>query len=138
MPRDLGSPSQRLNSAANLARAAAGAGEMATYREGLELADRILADPRAQPRAADALLTLGRAALLSGDWDLADHFAERAARLARERGEGVAALQVEAVVEAIRAERLAGSAPKPVRDVPRAVEELAAELSAALAPLGGR
>jgi tetratricopeptide (TPR) repeat protein len=132
MPRELGTPAQRANGAANLARAAAAMGDMVAYREGVEWADRVLTDPRAQRRAAVPLLNLGRAALLLGDWELAQRHAERASQLARDTGEAAALLEIDAFIESIPSERRASSAASPVRKVPSGVEELAADLSLAL------
>ena len=136
-PHDFGRPEARLGIAANVARAAAGVGELAIYRDARDRCERMLENPPELLSAAASLVNLARAGLLAGDWDYAEHAAERAGRLSEELGQATEALLSEALLGEIRADRLVGMArraPSPV--LPPAVERLAADLSAALVPAG--
>jgi hypothetical protein len=135
IPHDFGPPDVRLGIGANTARAAAAVGDLRSYREARDRCEVLLAHPRAQQSAAVSLINLGRAALQAGEWDYAEDAAERAGRLAAERGQSQEVLSAESLSEAIRADRRAGAATPGARTaIPTAVEQLAADLSAALEP----
>ncbi|MDQ3556028.1 MAG: tetratricopeptide repeat protein [Gemmatimonadota bacterium] len=121
----------------NIARAAAGVGDRATWEEawkkGWELAD----DPYAQEAVARALLGMAHGAHSMGEWDRAEQAAERALRLATERGEAKIQFAAESLLGAVRQRR--ASAPVQGAAVEEAAEEadsLAHELVHHLASTG--
>ena len=115
---------------ADLARAAAGAGEDELSRDTMERVREQCADPAMAAAAARALVELAHAALQRGDLEAAEETAAEALRLARVRREGRTMLMAEALREAIAAERTAtgGAQGRAPRASSRRADELAAEL----------
>ena len=137
IPHDFARPEGRLGIAANMARAAAAAGDLQTYRETRERCEVLLKHPAARISASVSLINLARAALLAGDWDYAEGATERARLLALELGQAQEVMSAEALADALRSERLVGSRPRnDLPESPAPVEQLAEELSAALETAG--
>lgn len=80
-------PAERVRLVANLARAAAGAGERALFETAWAEALARMADDSGEENNADALLVLARGAVLLGDHERVQLACERALLLARSRGE---------------------------------------------------
>jgi tetratricopeptide (TPR) repeat protein len=126
--------SSRMQGAANLARAAAGAGD----REGFEDAWRQVMEHlpalRFTHRAAPSLVNLARAASTLGEWDRAEQCADEALSIAHASGQHNVVYEVGAVLDEVRGCRAAGQAtPQPtVPARPEGWEEDARELEEGL------
>ena len=103
----------RVIALANLARAAAGAGDRRLFEETWdEVWDR-MARANALESAATILLELARGAAMLGEHERAERAAERAAQVARERGEGRVRLSAESVLDQARRRRGAAAEAAP-------------------------
>jgi tetratricopeptide (TPR) repeat protein len=92
-----------------LARAAAGAGRKALYLASVAEAETLLGMDLGVPeRAAQVWLDLARAAASAGEYDRAEAAAERALQLAAPLRLGQIRMEVEAVLQSVRAARTAG------------------------------
>jgi len=128
----------RLLALANFARAAAGAGDHPRYARVRQEAAALLADPTTALIAAEALLLLAQGDLSLGDWTRAEEAAGRALAIAEERGERMAQLQAEALLDSARNNRSVAEAAQ-LAETPRLAleaEELAGALRAWLARPG--
>jgi hypothetical protein len=99
-----------------IARAAGGLGDTATFVQAVARVDEMLSDPAVpEETAARTLLGVAHGAFNLGDYRGAAGYAEEAMSIARKRSEGRVALEAEALMEAARR---ANTMPKPTRTVP--------------------
>jgi tetratricopeptide (TPR) repeat protein len=124
----------RVFAQANMVRAAAGAGERRLFEQTWdEVWDRM---SRAQSleNAATVMLELAHGAAMLGEWERAERAAERAAQVARERGEGKVLLSAESVLDQVRRTRgvparaRAAAAPPPEPETAARAESFALDL----------
>jgi tetratricopeptide (TPR) repeat protein len=121
---------KRLWVEADLARAAAGAGDYELSRSTAKRVRKRCGQEAMAAAAARALIELAHAALQTGDLAAAEEAATEALRLARQRREGRAVLMAEALLEAIAADGATsrGSNRREPRAGGPAADELATEL----------
>jgi len=109
----------RLVGLANIVRAAAGAGQRKLFEETWDEVWDGLARNESTENAAQVLLELAHGAAQLGESERAERAAERAVRIARERGENRQLLTAESVLESVRRGRAAraraGDAPQRER-----------------------
>ncbi|HEU0054374.1 MAG TPA: tetratricopeptide repeat protein, partial [Longimicrobium sp.] len=123
----------RLVGLANIVRAAAGAGQRRLFEETWdEVWDGLTRNENAE-NSAQVLLELAHGAAQLGEYERAERAAERAARIARERGESKIQLTAESVQESVRRGRAARSAraaetPQPSRELVEEADAFAADL----------
>lgn len=119
---------------ANLVRAAAGVGDRARYERGREtVVDMLAGNPECAPIEAEMLLQVARADNLTANWRRAAETAERAVRLAAERGEAHTRIMAEVELECARAGRVSEEA-RPAEAAPLTPQaaRLAVEIGASL------
>lgn len=135
-------PEETLWVAADLVRAAAGAGEVAFARTTADRVRELCARPALAAAAARAQLELARGELHLGRMEAAEEAASAALERARTNREGRTVLTAEALLDAIRAGRAAAGQPdaRTPREKPRSAtmadDRLAAELLQSLQTLG--
>ena len=118
---------------ANMVRAAAGAGERRLFEQTYaEVWDRVTRTQNLE-NAAAVMLELAHGATMLGEWDKAERAAERAAQVARERGEGKVLLSAEAVVDQVRRNRgvkarIAAATPPPEPETAERAQTFAQDL----------
>lgn len=108
-----GAAADRLDVLGDLARAAGGAGEAASFDRAWDAAWATLAGERVEPCAARALLGLAHGAASLGRWECARRAAGRALEVAEERREGKVMAEAEALLERAR-----HGSPAREREVP--------------------
>ncbi|HEX5872152.1 MAG TPA: hypothetical protein VFY65_17100, partial [Longimicrobium sp.] len=109
LPRLTG-PENRVLTLGTLARAAAAAGRTSVYRSSFAEAQALLGlDLGAPERAAQVWLDLARAAASAGDYAQAEAAARRAVDVAAPLRLGQIRMEVEVVLESVRAARTAGA-----------------------------
>ncbi|HEX2202832.1 MAG TPA: tetratricopeptide repeat protein [Longimicrobium sp.] len=97
----------RLVGLANIVRAAAGAGQRRLFEETWDEVWDGLARNEPAENQAQVLLELAHGASQLGEWERAERAAERALKVARDRGEAKVSLTAESVLESVRRGRLA-------------------------------
>lgn len=125
---------ERLFVFANLARAAAGSGDEAAFREAARSVEELAALPRNLPWAADALLELGHGALLLGWYEVAGEILRRAIDGADLGAKHRLRHQAQAVFEALESEKSAAEfrSSHPSRTPPRQITAFASTLMESL------
>jgi tetratricopeptide (TPR) repeat protein len=101
-------PGQLLGTA-NLARAAAGAGDREGFESAWSRATERLPGLRSTHWAAQSLLNLARAATLLGEWDRAEETARDAVRLADSHRQANIVFEAERLLDEVRGNRAAGT-----------------------------
>lgn len=112
-------PRARVNTVANLARAAAGSGQRDVFRKSWTEVNRLLRQPGTDETAAGCMLELAAGARSLEEWDRAESAAEQALEIAIARGQAKVRLQAEALLDAIRAGRKVEERRKPQGESPK-------------------
>jgi tetratricopeptide (TPR) repeat protein len=131
-------PSERMLVAANLGRAAGGAGDRPVFEEAWEQVWTANEWER-YPAAGQALLELAHGASSLRDWTRAEKAAEAGRDLAQKRGQGQVVILSDTVLDAARRKRgmeaaIAAAAPEAVEDT----QDLAADFVRSLRTAGAR
>jgi tetratricopeptide (TPR) repeat protein len=129
-------PAEREIALANLARAAAGAGDRRAFEQAWTQAWRSLDSHEASEHEGTIALDLARGAAMLGDHERAESAATRAARVAADRGEARTRMAAEAVLDQARRQR--GVRPADEPRAPEPPEEFALDLARALSAAGPR
>lgn len=124
-------PIDRLGHWAALVRLGGALGDEALYREALARTEALLGEPCTGECTVPALLSIARGADSIGETDRALSAAERAAEIAKERGEARLQFTVEAELESLRNRSGTAAAARRHR-TPRPLESLITELEGAL------
>jgi len=125
----------RMVGLANIVRAAAGVGDRRRFEDSWDEVWDGLARNDHTENAAQVLVELAQGGVQLGEYERADRAADRAARIARERGEAKVLLAAEAVQESARRGRLArtrAAAPAAAAAAPDEAGAFAAELARSL------
>lgn len=118
LPR-LTAPENRVLTLGTLARAAAAAGRTSVYQSSFAEAEALLTPGLGSPeRAAQVWLDLARAAASAGDYGRAEVAARRAVEVAAPLRLGQIRMEVEAVLESVRAARSVGASHVPAAAEP--------------------
>jgi tetratricopeptide (TPR) repeat protein len=134
LPDAIVPPTERLRVAIATARAAAGARELRLFEDAWTTAERLLDDPAAVDAAPAAALNLARAGLLAGQKQRAMEAAERALRLAADRGNASLEEEATSLLRIADGRIRPASAVEPRRGTPR-VRELVEDLATAMGRL---
>lgn len=129
-------PDEQLLVRANIARAAGGLKDEATFESSWRAAESLMILPQTAARRAQALLNLSRGATGVSQWERAELAARDALESASQRGESQVVFEAESVLlsaqvhRAVAATRTAG---EPLESDPQIVEELIGALAVASA-----
>jgi hypothetical protein len=129
----IGAGSDRAAVMANLARAAAGAGDRPRFEISWAGAVQAMGASWSDETAADTYLALARGATLLGDWERAEDTAATALAIATRRKQAQAAYEAEAARDAARGARRALSVAPAAPALARQAEELGGALVHSLA-----